>query len=370
MGILTNPSGIDRHGKRTIDILARDAAKEIAGLEVDTLFSPEHGISGNLDTAHSNGGHDYTISNSVDRSTGLPVVSLFGNTENDRRPKEKQLRNLDVVVIDLQDVGARFYTYETLTGYFVKAAEKTHTTVMILDRPNPVRGDIVQGPTSAPRSDYLNLMSIPLRHGLTLGELSRFYKLRKGLHTNVVVVQMEGWRRDEWFDETGLPWRNPSPNLRSMDALILYSGIGMLETTNISVGRGTDTPFTIFGAPWVDSKQVIKQLERKHLGGLAFEPYEFTPQEPFKFAHILCHGVLLRITDRNLVDAPTLGAAIASILQKDFPKTFRVRDIDPLKVDDHFNDAIEQGRPIDAMTDSWSAKIEQFRRQRAGILLY
>ena len=370
IGILTNDSGINRAGKRTIDILARDASRQVPGLRVVTLFSPEHGIGGNLDTAHANGGSNYNIGNTVDPSTGIPVISLFGNTDADRHPKQEQLRKLDLVVIDLQDAGVRFYTYETLTGYFIDVAEKTGTAIMVLDRPNPVRGDIVQGPTSALRSSYLNLMPIPLRHGLTLGEIARYYKLEKHLRTQLLIVPMEGWRRQLWFDETGLPWRNPSPNLRGMDALILYAGTGIVEATNISVGRGTDMPFTLFGAPWMTSNPVIEALKRRHLAGLELEAFDFTPQPPFKFAGVLCHGVRIRVTDRNIVNSPALGAAIASVLEERYRSVFRLQDIDPLKVDDTFNEAIEQKTRMDKMIAIWSSQNARFRQKRLPVLIY
>ena len=260
IGLLTNQTGVDAQGRRTIDVLRSDVARA-AGIELVRLFSPEHGLSGKKDSA--------SIGEEVDAASGLKVVSLYGAKDADKRPKPEDLKDLDAVVIDLQDAGARFYTYETVLGYFLEASACQLTVagrpleIVVLDRPDPIGGEAVEGPVSDPPWSYINYSALPLRHGMTLGELAQYFadqpqsctgkregETRIGLDATaeLTVIPMQGWRRGEFFDQTGVRWVNPSPNLRSVDEAVLYPALGMLDYSNISVGRGTETPFEVFGA--------------------------------------------------------------------------------------------------------------------------
>ncbi len=249
LGLLTNQTGIDRERRRTIDVLKEDAAKAVPGLELTVLFSPEHGIAGAVDSTK--------IGNSRDTATGLPVLSLYGAKDADRRPKPEDLARIDAVVVDLQDAGVRFYTYEAVLGYFVEACAKAGKELIVLDRPVLVGGVEVEGPISdAGLESYTDYMPIAVRHGMTMGELARFYNGEKALGAKVTVVPMQGWRRAEYFDETGLPWVNPSPNLQTERAAVVYPAFGFLETTNLSIGRGSSTPFEVAGASWMNGAEV------------------------------------------------------------------------------------------------------------------
>ncbi|HTF44715.1 MAG TPA: exo-beta-N-acetylmuramidase NamZ domain-containing protein, partial [Terriglobales bacterium] len=237
IGLLTNQTGVDAQGRRTIDVLAA-----APGISLDAIFSPEHGVTGTLDTTN--------IGNSKDEATGVPVYSVYGAKEAARRPSLDVLKNLDAVVIDVQDAGVRFYTYEASLGYFLEAAAQAGIEVFVLDRPNPITGSFVQGPVSDPgRDSFVNYFPVPSRHGMTMGELARMYNAERGLNAKLTVVAMEGWVRGDWYDSTGLAWINPSPNLRSVTEAALYPGVGLVEGTNVSVGRGTETPFEWLGAP-------------------------------------------------------------------------------------------------------------------------
>jgi uncharacterized protein YbbC (DUF1343 family) len=283
VGVLSNQTGVDSHGRRTIDVLVHDAPGKVPGLTVTTLFSPEHGITGKMDTTD--------ISGSTDKATGLPVFSMYGATAADRHPPIKKLRHLDAVVIDLRDAGVRFYTYETAVAYFLQAAAHTGTDIMVLDRPDPINGSFVQGPVSdAGHSSYTGFMPLPVRHGMTMGELAGYFNGEGHLGASLTVVPMKGWQRGDWYDSTSLLWVNPSPNLRTLNEATMYPGLGMIESSNISVGRGTDTPFAWIGAPWIDATQFAAALNRRMIPGIRFVPVEFTPQAPYPYAGEVCKG--------------------------------------------------------------------------------
>jgi uncharacterized protein YbbC (DUF1343 family) len=363
LALMTNQTGIDSKGHRTLDILVSDAAREVPGLTVVNLFSPEHGINGILDR------HD--IGNDRDQATGLQVISLFGATDAQRRPTKEQLTNLDAVIIDLQDVGVHFYTYETVIGYFLEAAAGTQTDIIVLDRPNPIDGIHVQGLLSSPgRDNYINYTSEPVRHGMTMGELATYFKVKKQLDTQLTVVRMHGWRRSDWFDATGQLWINPSPNLRSLRQAILYPGIGLLERTNLSVGRGTDTPFEWVGAPWVDARKTADYLNARDIPGVRFIPVQFTPGQSYPFNGQLCHGVEFFITDRNVLDSPELGLEVAAALYKLYPNTFQLDRVDRLLLNQPAIDALKAGEDPRSVTKHGEKDLQQFKRDRAAALLY
>lgn len=363
LGLLTNQSGLDASGRRTIDIFAHDAALAVPGLQLKTLFSPEHGINGALDNEN--------IRNSTDAATGLPVISLYGSTAADRHPSPSALQSLDTVIIDLQDVGVRFYTYETVVRYFLEAAAKTHTDIVVLDRPNPIGGSFVQGPVSDPgRSSYVDVANIPVRHGLTLGELARYMNGELGLHAPLTVVRMHGWQRGDWFDSTGEAWINPSPNLRSQQAATLYPALGLIETTNISVGRGTDAPFEQGGAPWINSLELARYLNHRDLPGVRFIPVHFTPQSPYPYAGQDCGGVSILVTNRDVVDMPELGLEIAAALHKLYGNAFHLEKIDTLLANSSVLHDLLSGKDPQRIQEEWQPSLQQFELARKPYLLY
>ncbi len=370
IGVMTNQTGLDAAGRRTVDVLFQDAARQVPGLSVTTLFSPEHGLSGVLDTAHVNGGRHFGIADSRDPNTGLPIVSLFGDSDAQRHPQPAQMRSLDAVFIDLQDVGVRFYTYETVVGYFLEAGAKTGTEIVVLDRPNPINGITVQGPVSPNRQSYINYMALPVRHGMTIGELATYFNAENHLHARLTVVRMENWHRDNWFDQTGLTWTNPSPNLRTLTAATLYPGVGLLEGTNISVGRGTEAPFERLGAPWISSGKLGAFLNARHIAGVRFLPESFVPSAGNLFDGERCEGIHILVTDRLALDSPRLGVEIASALWKLYPREFRLQAIDPLKLDRSTLSAIEAGTDAGRIAANWKGGRASFTMRRARYLLY
>ncbi|HWH79201.1 MAG TPA: DUF1343 domain-containing protein, partial [Candidatus Binatus sp.] len=259
IGLVTNQTGRDRLGRTTIDVLFK-----APDVKLVALFSPEHGIRGLADDK---------VSDSKDEMTGLPIYSLYGET---RRPKAEQLKDLDAVVYDIQDVGVRFYTYTATLGNLLEEAAKVKLPIFVLDRPNPINGIDVEGPVADPdKFSFTAYYAIPVRYGMTIGELARFFNEEKHLGADLRVIQLDNWRRPMWLDSTGLTWINPSPNMRSLTQAALYPGIGLLETTNVSVGRGTDTPFEVVGAPWIDGAKLSANLNSRRIPGVRFVPIRF-----------------------------------------------------------------------------------------------
>jgi uncharacterized protein YbbC (DUF1343 family) len=256
IGLVTNQTGVDADGRRTIDVLA-----QAPGVSLEAIFSPEHGVTGTLDTAD--------VHNSKDAVTGIPVFSVYGAKDAARRPPTDAMKQLDAVVFDIQDAGVRFYTYETTLGYFLEAAATAGVEVIVLDRPDPITGSFVQGPVAdAGHESFTNYWAVPVRHGMTMGELAKMFNAERNINARLTVVPMEGWQRGDWFDSTGLSWVNPSPNLRSVTEAGLYPGVGLIEGTNVSVGRGTDTPFELIGAPWMKSRQLAAYLNGRGIAGV------------------------------------------------------------------------------------------------------
>jgi SSS family transporter len=372
LGLLTNQTGVDAHRRRTADILFTDLPKAIPTTTLTTLFSPEHGINGALDTEH--------INSTTDTATKLPVISLYGSKPSDRRPTHEQLKDLDAVVIDLQDAGVHFWTYEAAAGYFLEAAalEKSQhhhdLHIIVLDRPNLVGGVAVQGPISDPGSEsYVNYMPLPVRHGLTLGELMQYANAARHLNASLTVIPMQHWSRSEYFVVTGLPWVNPSPNLRSPNAAILYPALGLIETTNISVGRGTEHPFSFFGAPWMEAQDVAAALTARAIPGVVFsaaiEPIaEDSNHYPFHGQPI--PAVRLTVTDRNAFDSPETGIEILSVLHKLYPTQFQLAKVQTLLCNRATLEALERGDDPRSISQSWNAALGQFKAARAPYLLY
>ena len=343
-----------RRGISTIDLLA--SAKDV---KLVALFSPEHGIRGQ---------RDERVSSSRDDKTGLPIHSLYSET---RRPSEATLVDIDTIVIDLQDVGVRFYTYVTSMAYMMEEAAKRGLAVVVLDRPNPIGGVSVEGPSlDATAVGFTGYMPMPIRHGLTIGELARLFNGEKKIGAALTVVPMKNWRRDEWFDETGLPWTNPSPNMRNMIAASLYPGIGAIEATNLSVGRGTDTPFEHIGAPWIDGAALAAALNGRDLPGVRFYSVSFTPAAGAKLGGQACQGVFMIVTDRDRLHPVRLGLEIASALSRLYGPQFKLEDAATLFGSKATLAKIRAGDDPAAIAASWNAAEAQWRATRAKYLLY
>jgi uncharacterized protein YbbC (DUF1343 family)/CubicO group peptidase (beta-lactamase class C family) len=357
VGLVTNHTGLDAKGERTIDVLAH-----APGVKLEAIFSPEHGIAGKADTTD--------IANSRDAATGVPVYSVYGDTDAKRRPDPEVLKGLDVLVYDIQDVGVRFYTYETTLGYFLEAAAKAGKELVVLDRPNPVNGAFVQGPVADPdRESFVSYWRTPVRHGMTAGEVARMFNAERGIGARLSVVKMEGWMRGDWFDSTGAMWVSPSPNMRSLNEATLYPGLGMIEGTNVSVGRGTDTPFELVGAPWVKAEELARSLNERAIPGVRFVPQEFTPASS-EYAGQKCGGVNLVVTDRNALDAPELGLEIAAALSKLYPHDYKTEGLDRLMVSKVSMDALALGEDPRRIAEGWREGIDSFEKMRKPYLLY
>jgi len=357
IGLLTDQTGVDSEGRRTIDVLAR-----VPGLSLDAIFSPEHGVTGTLDTTD--------IKNAKDAATGITVYSVYGASDAARRPPLDVLKRLDAVVIDLADVGARFYTYETTTGYFLEAAAKTGIGLVILDRPNPVTGSFVQGPVSDEgRESFVNLFPVPVRHGMTLGELAKMFNGERHLGAHLEIVPMEGWQRGDWFDSTGLAWVNPSPNMRSLTEATLYPGVGLIEGTNISVGRGTDTPFEVLGAPWMKSRELAAYLNGRGIPSVRFVPITFTPSSS-NFAGKFCDGVNILVLDRNTLEGPELGIELAAALHQLYPNDFKLDRMAELLVNPAAFEALAAGQDPRRIAEGWQERLQKFVALREKYLLY
>ena len=354
VGLLTNQTGRSRAGISTIDLLAG-----AGNVDLVALFSPEHGIRGSLDD---------TVPSSRDDKTGLPIHSLYGET---RRPTAAMLQGIDTLVIDLQDIGARFYTYIATVGYALEEAASRKVAVVVLDRPNPVDGFDVEGPSLDESAiGFVGYMRMPIRHGLTLGEIAQLINGERRLGADLSVVAMKNWRRDDWFDATGLPWTNPSPNMRNMLAATLYPGIGALEYANVSVGRGTDTPFEQIGAPWIDGAALSTTLNARALAGIRFYPVTFTPAAGAKLGGKMCHGVFMIVTDRDRLRPVRVGVEIAAALSKMYGAQFMLEENAPLIGARTTIEKIRSGVDPAAIATSWHADEEEWRRVRAKYLLY
>jgi uncharacterized protein YbbC (DUF1343 family)/CubicO group peptidase (beta-lactamase class C family) len=357
IGILTNQTGVDSSGRRTIDVLAH-----ANGVKLTAIFSPEHGVTGSLDTTN--------IGDSRDSATGVPVYSVYGASDENRRPSIDVLKQLDSVVIDLQDAGVRFYTYETTLGYFLEAAVKAGISIVVLDRPNPITGAFVQGPMSEPgHENFTNYGPIPVRHGMTLGELAQMFNAEHNIHAKLTVVPMQGWMRGDWFDSTGLQWTNPSPNLRSLPEAALYPGVALVEGTNVSVGRGTDTPFELLGAPWVNARELAAYLNGRQIPGVRFVPVNFTPASS-NYANQVCRGVNVVLNDREFLDGPELGIEIAAALSKLYPQQFRMDKMMEILASKSVYDALARGEDPHRIELGWRDDLRKFQQVRGRYLLY
>jgi len=354
VGLVTNHTGRARDGATTIDLLA--AAPDV---KLVALFSPEHGIRGILDSS---------VPSSVDDKTGLPIHSLYGQTQ---RPTDTMLAGLDAIVIDLQDIGARFYTYMTTMAYVMEEAAPRKIKVFVLDRPNPINGVQIEGPALDPVSIGFTgyFPTMPVRPGMTLGELARLFNAEKQIGTDLTVIGLQHWRRDAWFDDTALPWINPSPNMRTLYAAALYPGIGALENTNLSVGRGTDTPFEHLGAPWIDGQKLADALNARAIPGVRVYPVRFTPTSS-KFANQECQGVFFVVTDRTALRPVRLAAEIGAALLRLFPGQWQIDAAQKLFGSADTLSRLKLGEDPATVAASWSGVEARWRLLRAKYLLY
>ena len=353
VGLITNHTGIDSEGQRTIDLLYK-----ASGVKLISIFVPEHGLSGQM------GGK---ILSTTDSITGLPVYSLYGEVD---RPTEKMLNGLDAFVFDIQDAGVRFYTYVTTMAYAMEASAKKGIAFYVLDRPNPLTGSVVQGPVmDRDLISFVGYFPMPIRHGMTVAELASMFNAENQIGVKLEVIKMRGYQRSDWYDETGLLWVNPSPNLRTLTEAILYPGVAMVEGANVSVGRGTETPFELLGAPWMKAKELAEYLNRRKIQGVRFIPLNFIPKSS-RFENQLCHGIQIVLTDRQALDSPALGVEIASALYRLYPNDFQIDKTLPLIGSYEVLQAIKEGQDPNAIVLNWQASLEQFCKLRSKYLLY
>ena len=353
VGLVTNQTGRDRSGRSTIDVLFK-----APGVKLTALFAPEHGMRGVADE---------DLSDTRDEQTGLPIYSLYGES---RRPKPEQLKDLDAIVYDIQDIGTRFYTYITTLGYVMEEAAKVKIPVIVIDRPNPINGIDIEGPLAdADKYSFTAYHAIPVRHGMTIGELARLFNDERKIGADLRVIKIENWRRAMWLDATGLSWINPSPNMRSLAEAALYPGVGLLETTNISVGRGTDTPFEVIGAPWLDSQKLASYLNSRKIPGVRFVPITFTPRTS-TFKNEECHGVNIIVTDRARLQSVATGIEIAVALHRLYPAEWKIESYLRLLANADALERLKRGDSAEAIVRSWASSLDQFRRARARALLY
>lgn len=354
VGLITNHTGLSRDGQSTVTLL-----HEAKNVQLVALFSPEHGFEGKLDVSK--------IGDTQDASTGLKVHSLYGET---RRPTAEMLAGIDTIVFDIQDIGARFYTYVSTMGEAMQAAAEHKKQFIVLDRPNPIGGLAVAGPMLDPgKESFVGFHRLPVRHGMTIGELARLFKAELKLDLELEVIQCEGWRRADAWDATGLVWVNPSPNMRSLTQAFLYPGVGLLETTNVSVGRGTDTPFEVVGAPWLDGRKLAAELTSRGIPGVSFVSIQFTPDSS-KFAEKPCGGINIVITDRERFEPLRTGFEIAAALRKLYPNDWDTKAYARLLGSDATLAAVQEGKSADEILAVAREGVSEFLRRRQTHLLY
>jgi uncharacterized protein YbbC (DUF1343 family) len=360
VGLVTNHSGIDAERRSTIDLLA--AGK---GYTLTALFSPEHGLRGT---------EDANVSSSKDAKTGLPIHSLYGKT---RKPTAEMLKDVDLLVFDIQDIGARYYTYCTTLALVMEAAREHDKAVLVLDRPNAIGGDAVEGPVldEALRGSFIGYFGLPARHGMTVGELARLYNAEFKIGCRLDVVKMEGWTRSQYFDQTGLPWVNPSPNMRSLPAAIAYPGLGALEASNLSVGRGTDKPFLVYGAPWIAGPALCRELESRKLPGVRWKPATFRPaKQPgmplYPHTDQDCAGFEVEIPDRAAFRPVTAALQVLDALYRLHPKDFSFGKCCGQIGRRAIEDDLKAGKTPAEIERGWEAELDVFKAARKKVLLY
>ncbi|MBC7187167.1 MAG: DUF1343 domain-containing protein [Calditrichaeota bacterium] len=368
VGVITNHTGIDRQGRHIADLL-----HEAPGVTLSKLFAPEHGIRGTAEAGAQIGAE-------VDAKTGVPILSLYGET---KKPTPEMLSDLDVLVFDIQDVGTRFYTYISTMSLAMEAAAEQQIPFVVLDRPNPIGGVMVEGPVLAPENrSFVGIHPIALRHGMTVGELARLFNeegwLAGGKKAELTVVRMKNWRRHMLFGDTGLPWVKPSPNIVSPMTALLYPGIGLLEATNVAEGRGTQAPFENIGAPWIDPAKLLQALQRRSVAGLALDSTSFVPVDlpgvatnP-KYEGQLCKGLRLRVTKPESLRAVDFGIHLIAALRDLHPDKFAIREAGMrlMTGSTPVTTALIRGEAPEAIIASWNQELQTFLSLRQKYLLY
>jgi uncharacterized protein YbbC (DUF1343 family)/CubicO group peptidase (beta-lactamase class C family) len=353
VGLITNHTGIDSRGRSTIDLLYG-----APGVKLTVIFSPEHGLFGREDSK---------VAPITEPVTGLPVYSLYGDST---RPTDPMLDGLDAMVFDMQDAGTRFYTYISTMGYAMEAAAKKGIAFYVLDRPDPINASVVQGPVMDPDlKGFTGYFPLPIRHGMTVGELARMFNVEGGIGAQLHVIPMQGYSRGLWYDETGLDWVPPSPNLRSLTEETLYPGVALIEGANISVGRGTDTPFEVVGAPWIHSGELSHYLNGRGFSGVTFAPVTFTPRSD-QYEGQVCRGVRITLLDRQSLDAASLGIGLVEALYRLYPDLFRIDQTLDLVGSRDVIDAIKSGKDPSSGVPLWQPSLERFLALRSKYLLY
>jgi uncharacterized protein YbbC (DUF1343 family) len=353
IGLITNHTGVDFQERTTINVLAH-----APGVQVVALFSPEHGIAG-----HS----DEKLPSSKDASTGLPIFSLYGDH---LRPTDEMLQGIDALVFDVQDAGVRFYTYTTTMAYCMEEAAKRNIAFFVLDRPNPLNGDVVEGPMlDAEKTSFVAYYPLPVRYGLTIGELAQFFNTENHINAQLHVIPMRNWHRNYFFESTGLKWIPPSPNLRTLKGALLYPGLEILQNAGVSVGRGTEAPFEEFGAPWINGEEVAASLNAKNLPGVHIVNQPFIPVSGL-YAGQHCGGVGVRVTDRVALRSIRVGLEIAAELKKKYPDHFDVTKILLLLGNDSTIQQLQAGSPVVEIIASWVKDLAAYDAVRRRYFLY
>ena len=353
VGLITNHTGLDAQGRSTIQELFH-----APGVQLVALFSPEHGISGKADEK---------VASSKDPTTGLPTFSLY---DESRRPTDEMLNGIDALVFDIQDAGVRFYTYTATMGYGMEEAAKHNISFYVLDRPNLLGGEIIEGPMLDPdKTNFVGYMPLPVRYGLTIGELAQFFNTENHINCDLHVIQMKNWHRNYFFESTGLRWVPPSPNLRTVKGSIVYPGLEILQSAGVSVGRGTETPFEEFGAPWMDGIAVAAELNAKHIAGVRFVDDPFIPVAGL-YAGTRCGGVGVRITDRFAVRSMRMGLEIAVLLKKMYPTNFDFAKLITLIGNSETIQQLQDGAEPEQIVASWSAALANYDQTRRKYFLY
>ncbi len=353
VGLITNQTGIDSRGRSTIDLLYG-----APGVTLAAVFSPEHGLFGKKEG---------NVPSMTDPVTGLPVYSLYGDT---RRPTDSMLDGLDALVFDVQDAGTRFYTYISTMGYAMEAAAKKGIDFYVLDRPDPITASLVQGPLmDQDLRSFTAYFPLPVRHGMTVGELAGMFNTEGGINAKLHVVPMQGYSRGQWYDETGLVWVSPSPNLRSLTGETLYPGVALVEGANISVGRGTNAPFEVVGAPWIRGRDLSRYLNNRGITGVEFEPITFRPKTD-RYKGKLCRGVKITLLDRRTLDTASLGIGLVEALYRLYPRSFRIDETIDLVGSQDVIDAIKSGKDTSSVMTLWQPSLDKFLALRSRYLLY
>ena len=354
VGLITNHTGVDAAGRSTQELLMH-----ASGVQLVALFSPEHGLAGTRD--------EEKISSTKDSTSGLPVYSLYGET---RRPTDEMMAGIDALVFDVQDAGVRFYTYTTTMAYCMEEAAKRKIAFYVLDRPNPIGGEIVEGPMlDADKTSFTAYFPIPVRYGMTIGELAKFFNEENQIHCDLHVVAMKNWRRNYFYGETGLRWIPPSPNLRTLKGTVPYPGLEILQAAGVSVGRGTETPFEEFGAPWMRGEDVAGRLNERRLPGLRFVAQTYIPLEGL-YAGQRCAGVGIRVTDKFAVRAMTMGMEIAGVLHRLYPEKFDSAKMIFLVGNAETLRQLSENVEPQRIVEGWEKDLREFEVRRGKYLLY